>query len=76
MQSKDQFQKDNEQMRRASWMRSFLQFGPALTSAQKAQALRGLKANEDLATLASSSTAETDSQVYQAMRARLGLPTR
>lgn len=76
MQSNDQFLSDNVRMRRASWMRSWLQFGPGLTSAQKAQAEQAMRTNEDLATLASSSTPATDGQVYRQLRAKLGLPAK
>ena len=74
MSSTDQFLKDSVRMQRASWMASWLQYAPALTSAQKEAALKATRANEELRQLASSgSSPESDDATYAKIRANLGL---
>ena len=74
MSSTDQFLKDSAKMQRASWMASWLQYGPALTSAQQEAALKATRANEELQQLASSASSPgNDDATYAKIRANLGL---
>ena len=74
MSSNDQFQTDSERMQTASWMASWLHYGPALTSAQKEAALKATRANEELQQLASSASSPgNDDATYAKIRANLGL---